>query len=155
MASSAIELMLTQLEALPLSVCLLYLVMACVTMPLTSPVLVGRSTVLDCLARLEKAEMFCSATLSEAAAPQFSTARASDRRRMALDLASALANSSWASPAALFICSAFSHSEASIWACLRPSVTLMAASCVALDASMEALFLHSASTCIDSLTFLF
>lgn len=41
------------------------------TIPLTSPVLLGRRTVLDSLARLEKADTYCSATVSEAAAFPF------------------------------------------------------------------------------------
>lgn len=45
----------------------------CVTIPLMSPVLVGRRTVLDSLARLEKANTYCSATLREAAASPFCT----------------------------------------------------------------------------------
>lgn len=41
------------------------------TIPLTSLVLLGRRTVLDSLARLEKADTYCSATVSEAAAFPF------------------------------------------------------------------------------------
>lgn len=47
--------------------------LTCVTIPLTSPVLVGSRTVLDSLARLENADTYCSATLSEAAALPFCT----------------------------------------------------------------------------------
>lgn len=50
-------------------------------------------------------------------------------------------------PRAWLIRSAFSPSEARIWACLRPSATLMAASLVPSDSSTVALFLRSASTC--------
>lgn len=45
----------------------------CVTIPLMSPVLEGRRMVLDSLASLEKADTYCSATLSEAAAFPFCT----------------------------------------------------------------------------------
>lgn len=43
------------------------------TIPLMSPVLVGRRMVLDSLARLEKADTYCSATVREAAAFPFCT----------------------------------------------------------------------------------
>lgn len=43
----------------------------CVTIPLMSPVLDGSRMVLDSLARLEKADTYCSATLKEAAALPF------------------------------------------------------------------------------------
>lgn len=90
------------------------------TIPLMSPVLLGSRMVLDSLARCEKADTYCSATLSDAAAFPFCgrqqkciqrrrgcpdqrqqlTCRdsASDRTRIALDLASALAKTAWASP---------------------------------------------------------
>lgn len=41
------------------------------TIPLMSPVLLGNRMVLDSLARCEKAETYCSATLSDAAAFPF------------------------------------------------------------------------------------
>lgn len=41
------------------------------TIPLMSPVLLGSSTVLDSLASCEKADTYCSATLSDAAAFPF------------------------------------------------------------------------------------
>lgn len=88
-----------------------------------SPLLLGSRMVLDSLASCEKAETYCSATLSDAAAFPFCGTqkrfihcvtepgaaqqhqqqltcwdRASDRTRMALDLASALATTAWASP---------------------------------------------------------
>lgn len=44
-----------------------------------SPVLVGRRTVLDSLARLEKANTYCSATLREAAALPFCGAQQIDQ----------------------------------------------------------------------------
>lgn len=49
----------------------MWVVITCVTMPVTSPVLDGRRIVLDSLARLEKAETYCSATAKEAAAFPF------------------------------------------------------------------------------------
>ncbi len=49
-------------------------------------------------------------------------------------------------PAALLICSAFCPSDPRIWACLRPSATLMAASLVPSDSRTVALFFRSAST---------
>lgn len=45
--------------------------LTCVTIPLMSPVLLGNRMVLDSLARCEKAETYCSATLSDAAAFPF------------------------------------------------------------------------------------
>jgi len=52
----------------------------CETIPLMSPVLEGRRMVLDCLARLEKADTYCSATLSEAAAFPFCTAQTNQKK---------------------------------------------------------------------------
>ena len=43
----------------------------CATMEFMSPALVGSSTVLLCLARLEKAAIYCSATLYDTALPPF------------------------------------------------------------------------------------
>lgn len=92
-----------------------------------SPVLVGRRMVLDSLARLEKADTYCSATVRDAAAFPFCAVdikmmrvnrdvskrvylvkeqplvvtcsdRASDRMRIAFDFASALAKTACASP---------------------------------------------------------
>ena len=53
----------------------------CETIPLMSPVLEGRRMVLDCLARLEKADTYCSATLSEAAAFPFCTAQTNQKKK--------------------------------------------------------------------------
>lgn len=97
--------------------------LTCATIPLMSPLLLGNRMVLDSLASCEKAETYCSATLSDAAAFPFCRTqkkliqrhhgcldrvheqqqltwrdRASDRTRIAFDLASALAKTAWASP---------------------------------------------------------
>lgn len=45
------------------------------TIPLMSPVPLGRRMVLDSLARLENADTYCSATVREAAAFPFCTGR--------------------------------------------------------------------------------
>lgn len=49
-------------------------------MPLMSPVLDGSRMVLDSLARLEKADTYCSATLSEAAAFPFCTKKSVEKK---------------------------------------------------------------------------
>lgn len=166
-----------------------------------SPVLLGNRMVLDSLARCEKAETYCSATLSDAAAFPFCgrQQKAVQRRRGCGSVLSSSsspggtepptgpgspsiwpplwprrpgphlgdaaaqrpplngsprqacrtqhANRDENPPRAWLIRSAFSPSEARIWACLRPSATLMAASLVPSDSSTVALFLRSASTC--------
>mmetsp|Transcript_25694 Transcript_25694/g.65270 ORF Transcript_25694/g.65270 Transcript_25694/m.65270 type:complete len:254 (-) Transcript_25694:427-1188(-) len=112
-----------------------------------SEVCAGSSSVVDCLATLENACTYFSATMSAAASDPPPDLRAAATDWMACAVAADVLRMASASPAARLIASCLDASDARITCCLEPSATLMDDWRAPSDSRMDARLRRSASAC--------